>query len=274
MQPPFLVRCLLCACALAAPTTAAVAQPLDFDCVMDPAADIHLGAATQGLLQEVLVSRGQTVTKGQIVARLWSDVETATLALLTLRAESDAAILARQAQVDFATDKVDRTRILVAQKSATASALKEAELDLATARAALKMAELDRDSARTEADRAREQVEQTNVRAPMDGYVEEILLHPGEFATPDHPILRLAQLDPLHVQAFLPAALYPQVTLGTKVRIRPESMTGADLVSEVTAIDHVLDTASLTFGIEADLPNPDGKLPAGQRCTLRLDPAP
>ena len=96
MQPRLPVHCLLCACALAAPVTAAVAQPLDFDCVMDPAADIHLGAATQGLLQEVLVSRGQTVTKGQIVARLWSDVETATLALLILRAESDAAILARQ----------------------------------------------------------------------------------------------------------------------------------------------------------------------------------
>lgn len=274
MQPRLPVHCLLCACALAAPVTAAVAQPLDFDCVMDPAADIHLGAATQGLLQEVLVSRGQTVTKGQIVARLWSDVETATLALLILRAESDAAILARQAQVDFASDKVERTRILVAQKSATASALKEAELDLATAEAGLRIAELDRDSARTEADRARDEVEQTNVRAPLDGYVEEILLHPGEFATPDHPIMRLAQLDPLHVQAFLPAELYPQVNLGAKVRIRPEAIAGPDLISEIAAIDHVLDTASLTFGIEVDLPNPDGILPAGQRCTLRLENTP
>lgn len=248
----------------------AAAQDGSFDCVMDPAADVHLGAATQGLLQEVLVSRGQTVTKGQIVARLRSDVETSTLALLTLRAASDAAILARQAQVQFAGDKVKRTRILVAQKSETDSALKQAELDFATADAQLKVALLDRDSAKAEADRARDQLEQTNVRAPADGYVEEILLHPGEYVTPEHPILRVAQLDPLHVQAFLPAALYPQVHLGAKVTIQPETMNGPALTSRITAIDRVLDTASLTFGVEADLPNPGGKLPAGQRCTLHV----
>lgn len=246
------------------------AEEAGYDCVLDPAADIQLAAPSQGLLQEVLVVRGQAVTKGQVLARLRSEAQSATLALLTLRAGSQAEIDARQAQVDFATDKVGRLRILVAQKSQTASALKEAELDLATAQAALQIALLDRESARLEVARARNEVEETNVRAPMDGYVEDILLHPGEFATPEHPILRLARIDPLHVQAFLPQELYPQLRLGSKVTVQPESLPGAARVSTITAIDRVLDTASLTFGVEAELPNPGGALPAGQRCTLRL----
>jgi hypothetical protein len=39
----------------------------------------------------------------------------------------------------------------------------------------------------------------------------------------------------------------------------------------VTVVDRVFDAASGTFGVRLDLSNPDGALPAGQRCTVAFD---
>ena len=37
---------------------------------------------------------------------------------------------------------------------------------------------------------------------------------------------------------------------------------------KVSVVDRVFDPASGTFGIRVNLPNPDLKIPAGQRCKL------
>jgi membrane fusion protein (multidrug efflux system) len=39
----------------------------------------------------------------------------------------------------------------------------------------------------------------------------------------------------------------------------------------VTVVDKVVDAASGTFGVRLELPNPDLKLPAGLKCTVRFN---
>jgi hypothetical protein len=43
------------------------------------------------------------------------------------------------------------------------------------------------------------------------------------------------------------------------------------VTATVTVVDQVFDAASGTFGVRFDLPNPDGSLPAGQRCRVTFD---
>jgi membrane fusion protein (multidrug efflux system) len=50
--------------------------------------------------------------------------------------------------------------------------------------------------------------------SPVDGVVMERLLRPGEFRHDQSPVFTLAQLDPLRVEVFVPAAYHGQVRAG------------------------------------------------------------
>ena len=52
-----------------------------FDCVIEPQQTVKLSSAVAGVIREVAVDRGDTVKKGQVVARLEAGVEEANLAL-------------------------------------------------------------------------------------------------------------------------------------------------------------------------------------------------
>lgn len=62
------------------------------DCVIEPFVTTELGSSATGILEELLVDRGDRVTKGMVVARLRSDLEQATLDLAKTRAESTVVI--------------------------------------------------------------------------------------------------------------------------------------------------------------------------------------
>ncbi len=60
--------------------SAGAAQEHIFDCIIDPSATVLVGSPVPGLLEQVLVDRGDFVEQGQIVARLESRVEAAAVA--------------------------------------------------------------------------------------------------------------------------------------------------------------------------------------------------
>ena len=93
-------------------STATVSTPAEgrLDCVIRPSADLAIGAPEPGLLATVQVDRGDRVTAGQLLARLEDGVESATVALDRLRAESQVAILVRDAEAQVAARKADRAR--------------------------------------------------------------------------------------------------------------------------------------------------------------------
>lgn len=87
---------LALAALLAAP--AAAAQEIH-DCVIEPFLVTQIGAPAEGVITVIDIRRGAPVAKGEVVARLDSAVEEATLAM----AEQNAA---STANVDIATARV------------------------------------------------------------------------------------------------------------------------------------------------------------------------
>lgn len=257
---------------LAAPVAAQTpALPgTQYDCVMDPAALIHVSASAPGVIDAVLVRRGDPVTKGQIVARIRAVVEEASIKILETRADSAAAIDAQQARVLYSKGRVDRARRLVKEKAQSVSQLEEFEYDYNTAQALLQQARLDQETARAELARARTALEQTIIRSPVDGYVLETTLKPGEYATGERHVMQIVQLDPLLVEAFLPVELYAATSVGQAVAVLPDAPVSGRYTTTITVVDRVFDTASRTFGVQAELSNPDGVLPAGHRCLLEF----
>lgn len=234
---------------------------------------VKLGSPTAGLIAEVLVDRGDIVAEGQVVARLESSVEAATLELNRARAASAARVEAQAARLTLSRARMGRARELFERNSFTRDKLDEqradmrvAEEDLAREKVELRLAELD-------VVRSRAVLEQRTIRSPIAGVVGERKLSPGEFVHQDNFIMSVVHLDPLHVEAFLPVAMYPRVKVGATAMVSPDDPIGGSYSATVSVVDRVFDPASATFGVRLMLPNPDNRLPGGQRCKLDFDDA-
>ena len=83
-------------------------------------------------------------------------------------------------------------------------------------------------------------------------------------------MLRIARLDPLRVEVFVPIALYGQVAVGQRAVVTPEAPINRPLEGRVIVVDRVADAASSTFGVRLEIPNPGHRVPGGLKCKVRL----
>lgn len=260
----------------AAAATAAEPAPSlssrDFACLVEPSQTVKVGAAVNGLLAKVEVDRGDVVRAGQILARLESGVEEAALALAEVRASNDAQMESNRVKMEFLQRKHRRYEQLKDGPAMSQAKLDEAETDAKVGEHAEREANLNMQVAKLEAQRAHELVNQRLVLSPINGVVTERVMSGGEYRADQQYILKLARLDPLHVEVFLPAALYPEVKIGDQAEVTPEVRIGDRHVASISVIDNVMDAASGTFGVRLVLPNPANALPAGLKCKLRFLP--
>lgn len=243
------------------------------DCVMDPPVVVALGSAVPGLLSEVLVSRGDVVEAGQLIARLDSTMERATRDLLNARVESRAAIEAQAARVAFLDSRFERAKQLFARGVATQEVLDEVESSAIESQALLRQVEMEQTLARMELERADAALNLREIRTPVAGIVHERALSPGEYMHQESHVAVVVKLDPLRVEAFLPVELYGEIAPGDEASVHPAAPVEGVHVATVTVVDRVFDPASGTFGVRLELPNPDGALPGGHRCKVVFDRA-
>jgi RND family efflux transporter MFP subunit len=249
-----------------APAAAAV-----FDCVIDPSLTLKLGSPIANILDTVAVERGDHVTHGQVVARLESSVEAATVAIDQEKAASTAEIESKEAVLE-------QKRAVLARKSGLRQNNVSSVQDVETAQAEFRVAEQDLALARLnhgmaglELRRSQATLEQRAIRSPIDGIVIQRALGPGEYVNQDANILTVARINPLYVEAFLPIRYYGRIKVGDIAGVRPDDPIGGDRSGEVIVVDQVFDAASGTFGVRLRLPNPDDIVPAGLRCRVTFD---
>jgi multidrug efflux pump subunit AcrA (membrane-fusion protein) len=109
------------------------------------------------------------------------------------------------------------------------------------------------------------------IRSPINGVVVERFMSPGEFPKQER-IFKLAQIDPLRVEAYAPVSLLGKIAVGMEVQLKPEAPVSGVHRAKVTVVDRVVDAASGTFGVRMELPNPDLRMPAGLKCTVTVPP--
>ena len=252
----------LCLCA-----SAARAEATRVDCVVEPAQKLKIGSATLGILKSVPVNRGATVKAGDIIARLDSSVEEANVALSRAQSESTASIEAQQTRIELYKRRLDRQNQL-SKGIVTQEKLDQVEADYEIGRRDLQTEILKHKLAGIELQRAEAQLELRMIRSPIRGIVTERLMSAGEFVRQDSAIFTLVQLDPLYVEAYLPVSRWKEVALGMPATVELDQPIGGTYVARVSVVDQVFDAASGTFGVRLELPNPDFKLPGGQRCKV------
>lgn len=242
-----------------------------FDCVMRPALKVKLGSPMRGLLARVVVDRGDFVTRGALIAEIDSSVEKATVELNRVRAQNTANIEARLADLTLSKKRLKRTGELARRRVVPLDRLDERRAQVAVTKANLKQARMNQRLAKLEHKRSIALLERRRITSPIDGVVVERLLYKGEYVHQEAHIVTIAQIDPLHVEAFIPTKYFFLVKKGMKASVKPKGPVRGRLAATVIVVDQVFDAASGTFGVRLRLPNPKNKMPAGLRCEVTFD---
>ena len=265
----------LLAC-LAALSYANPAPAAEFDCMIEARQTVEIRSSVEAVIETVRVRRGDLVKKGQVLVTLESGPERAALALAQSRATNQGDIKMSEARVDIATKKLRRAEDLFKQNFISANARDESEAEFRLASEELVRARENQRLAALEAQRAAEVLALRTVRSPITGVVVDVMRRPGEFGAISFkdPILTLAEIHPLHVEAVLPSKMYGKIRTGQRAVVRPEAHIGGRYQTTVTVVDRVVDAASGTVGVRLELPNPKGEIPAGVRCRVDFGDSP
>lgn len=242
----------------------------ELDCLIEPYVVINLGSTVEGLLDTVTVDRGDLVKEGQVLATIESSVEKATVAVYSARATMEAAIKINQARLELSTRQLSRNEGLFQEALIAINKMDEVETTKHLAEQGLAEALENKRLAELELQRATADLARRTIRSPITGVVVKRFLSPGEFVSEAAPILKLAQIDPLHVEVFAPVSLLGKVVVDMQAKVMPQAPVNGVHMARVTVVDPVVDAASGTFGVRLKLPNRGYHLPAGLKCTVRF----
>jgi membrane fusion protein (multidrug efflux system) len=213
------------------------------ECLVEPHLIANVGSPVEGIIESILVGRGDVVRKGQLIAKLKSSVEVSTLNL-------------KQAHWEFGQRKVARNKELFRQ-----NLISESEKDELITQTEI---------AKLEFELQQEIVNELYIKSPLTGVVLTRFLAPGE-QVGQGKILSVAQLNPLNVEVVVPAAMFDSIKNGLTGNVNLASEGDVNYKARVVAVDPIIDAASRTFAVRLQLPNPRNEIPAGINCRVRFN---
>ena len=243
------------------------------DCVIQPSQIVDLGSPVSGVIAEVLVQRSDFVRTGDPIARLDDNIERATVELAIARTNINAQVNSETINMQYDQKSQRRIDSLYGRKVIPIENKDDADRDAQLSQSRLTQI-MDLQVVRNlELERARKLVGQKVIRSSIDGFVVTRFKSAGEFIE-DQPILRIAQLDPLHVEAILPMQYFGLIQPGMQADVSPEVVSAGLRQATVIAVDRVGDAASGSFGVRLAMPNPGFDMPAGLKCEVKFLPTP
>lgn len=239
-------------------------------CLIEPSVVVDINSAVPGLLDSIKVERGDQVQKGQVVASLDSRVERAAMNLAQARMRNEAEMKSAESGAEFAQRKFERNSQLHRDGIVSLQVREQAEAESQLANQRLNQTREQRSLAMQEFEVAKTQLALRSITSPVSGVVIDRFLSGGE-RVDDKPILKIAQIHPLRVEAILPSTLYGKIKTGSVLSIVPELPGAKARSAPVTIVDRVIDPASNSFRVRMELDNSDQSLPSGVRCKVNIN---
>lgn len=247
------------------------AQPLG--CLLEPERVAEVGSPVIGIVSSVNVERGAVVRKGQVLATLRSDVERASVHVAHTRAKAEADVKTAEANLKLARVTQQRGEDLLDKKFVSLQALDKSRAETAIAEQKLTLAREQLDVWNSELALARAQLGLRSIVSPIDGIIADRYVWPGE-RVEEKALFKVAKIDPLRVEMVVPVALYGLVNQGMMVEVTPEMPNARPLRAWVVLVDKLIDGASNTFRVRAEIANGDFSIPSGLRCKADLPDPP
>ena len=199
-----------------------------------PDRDTSLRAETSGDIDKVLVSKGDNVAAGEVIARF----DSTNIDADTLRAAEEFASALRE---------FNNAEALVNRGVATTDRLVQARSTLAAAQAQVTATEQD--------------AKALTITAPFAGRIEALDLNEGEYVSAGSDVGRLVDITPLTVAIQVPQQSLTQLKVGQPAKV--SFITGDEREGFVTFVGTSAASETRTFLAEIEVENVDGAIPAG-----------
>ncbi len=125
-------------------------------------------------------------------------------------------------------------------------------------------------TAEGEAEKAESVEIKTTIAAPFSGVLSLRKISLGEFIDSGDPIVRISQINPLHLVFSLPEQYASQIKIDQSINFMV-SDSSKDYSAKISAIDPYIDPASRMIQIKAIVSNPNKELLPGRFTTVSLE---
>ncbi|SHK20711.1 efflux RND transporter periplasmic adaptor subunit [Rhodothermus profundi] len=185
-----------------------------------------------------------------------------TLARAALK-QAEAQLASARAAYELALDNFRRQEPLFRDSIISALEFENVRTQRDQAAAQLRLAE-------AAVEQARKQLAHTVIQAPFAGTVEAHFVDVGEQIAMGQPVLRLVNLHRVKVRAGVPERYARDIRVGTPVALHFQAYGLPARQATVSFVGNTIDPANRTFPIEVHLDNPDGQLKPEMVVRVRL----
>ena len=231
----------------------------------------ELAAQVGGLVLELGVEEGDSVTKGSVVAKL--DDERAVAALDRARAElstREAEVAQRRAELDEAERDLGRLRELEERGSMNPAEMDGAVTLVASRRALLAAADADLLTARAELRLAERELRDMTIEAPFDGRVVVKHTEMGEWLGVGDPVVTIVSLSELEARIDVPESILWALESSTDpIEVRLPAVPHG-MEAEVIRVVPEADSLSRLFPVRLRVVDPEGELRPGMSLTAMV----
>lgn len=219
-------------------------------------ASVMAVAETNGIVETMLVSKGETVSKGDLICTLDKGTREASVAKAEAALiQANAALVQAQTNFDANTSLRNRGLATVNSENSFKAALLGAEAGVKTETVALRNAERD--------------LEKTEIRASMSGIIQTPVVEVGNLLGVGSACATIMQLDPMVFVGAIPQARINLARLGMSANI--ETINGQMAEGEVSFISPSANPATRTFEVEIEFANPNARIFDGLTAEAKVD---
>jgi HlyD family secretion protein len=252
-----------------------VAQTLAISGSLVPQTRVDVRSKMPGRLERVLVTIGDRVAAGQLVAtfdarEIDTQVEAADAAVNVAK----AALAAADAALANATLELDRARNLFERGALPRQRLDAAETAHRSAEAQRDLAQANLAQAGAAARRAREVRRDASLTSPITGVIVERNFDPGNLVAPgDSAVVAVADTRVLKLEAGVAELEAGRLKAGMPARVSVQARPGDVYEGRLAALAPEIDAKNRHFRVEVRVPNPDGQLLSGMYATAAIETA-
>jgi membrane fusion protein (multidrug efflux system) len=203
-----------------------------------------------GYVNKVFVDFGDKVKVGQVLAEMEQEE-------LSLQLDAaDSVVIQAQANYVRAKGEYERAVELFTEKIVPPQRRDAAEADYKVAEAAVRSAE----KARAVAEK---RLRDTRILSPVSGFVQQRFANPGEYLAAASKVLEVVVVNPLKLRTPVPERYARLARIGLPLRVEVDALPGESFNGSLTRMAAGVDHATRSLLVEAEIPNPDGKLRPG-----------
>ncbi|QLE00911.1 efflux RND transporter periplasmic adaptor subunit [Galbibacter sp. BG1] len=199
---------------------------------VDTKENIVINAEYNGTLENVMVTEGQKVSKGQVLAKIDEGGLGAQLAQL-------------KAQASLAETTYERQKRLWEQNIGSEIQYLQTKTQY--------------ESTKNSVAQLESQLAKTKIVAPFNGTVEEIMSEQGSTVAMGTPIMRIVSLNNMYIETKVPEKYLPSIEKGTKVKA-DFPVIDETVETEIRQVSNYISPTNRSFRVEIAVPNKNGRI--------------